>query len=200
MATDIAAILRNLESCYDFADKSVIHVGAGGGQFVGYAVRARKVLGVDPDAAAVERLKLAIREQGLESRFSALRGDILTVAERADVVFFEFCLHEIVDPRAALRHARTLAPEILIVDPAADSRWAWHLCETEKAHRGWAAVERYALTLDRTFPGVQRFHDHAELLAKVQVLGECVIRRAQEFAGQRDFTIDMPYRVALLSR
>jgi len=110
MATDIEAIIRNIESCYDFTGKSVIHVGAGGGQFVGYAAKTRKVLGVDPDPDAVERLKQAIREKGLESRFSALQGDILTVTARADVVFFEFCLHEIADPGAALRHARTLAP------------------------------------------------------------------------------------------
>jgi ubiquinone/menaquinone biosynthesis C-methylase UbiE len=200
MATDIEAVLRNIESCHDFTGKSVIHVGAGGGQLVRYAGKTRKVLGVDPDPAAVERLKQAIRKQGLENRFSVLRGDILTVGERADVVFFEFCLHEIVDPITALRHARTLAPEVLVVDPTVDSRWAWYLCETEKAQRGWAAVERYPLELDRTFQGVQRFRDHAELLARIEALGECVVRRAQEFRGRTDFSIDMPYRVVRLSR
>jgi hypothetical protein len=200
MATDIAAILRDIESCYDFAGRTVIHVGAGGGQFIGYADKARSVLGVDPDPAAVERLKQAIRKQGLENRFSVLRGDILTVGERADVVFFEFCLHEIVDPLTALRHAQTLAPEVLVLDPAPGSAWAWHLCETEKVLRGWAAVERFPRTLDQSFPGVQRFHDHAELLARVQVLGECVIRRVRDFEGRQDFSIDMPYRVVLLSQ
>ena len=199
MATDIEAIIRDIESCYDFTGKSVIHVGAGGGQFVGYAGRTRKVLGVDPDPDAVERLKQAIRTQGLESRFSALEGDILTVTAGADVVFFEFCLHEIADPGAALRHARTLAPETLIVDPAPGSTWAWYLCEAEKVQRGWAAAEESRLALDRRFEGVQRFHDHAELLAKVQVLGEPLIRRIEEFRDRRDFTIDMPYRVALLA-
>jgi hypothetical protein len=199
MATDIAAILRDLESCHDFTGRSVIHVGAGGGQFIGYADRARSVLGVDPDAAAVERLKAALRERGLEERFRVLQSDIQSASVRADVVFFEFCLHEIVDPLTALLHARTLAPEVLIVDPAPGSAWAWHLCETEKVLRGWSAAERFPRTLDRTFPGVQRFHDHAELLAKVEALGECVVRRVRDFEGQQDFTIDMPYRVMLLS-
>jgi ubiquinone/menaquinone biosynthesis C-methylase UbiE len=198
MAADIGAILRNIESCYDFTGRSVIHVGAGGGQFVGYAGRARKVLGVDSEAEAVERLKAAIREKGLEGRFAAVHGDFLSVTTRADVVFFEFCLHEIVDPRAALRHARTLAPEILIADHAPGSAWSWYLCEAEKVQRGWTAVEESPLALDRRFEAVQRFHDHAELLAKVRVLGECVIRRNEEFRERRDFTIDMPYRVALL--
>jgi hypothetical protein len=199
MATDIAAILRDLESCYDFTRKSVIHVGAGGGQLIGYAGRTRNVLGVDPDTAAVERLKAAIRERGLEKRFRVLQSDVQSVSVRADVVFFEFCLHEIVDPLTALRHALTLAPEVLVVDPAPDSAWAWHLCETEKVLRGWAAAERFPRALDRTFPGVQRFHDHAELLARVEVLGECVIRRVREFEGRQDFSIDMPYRVMLLA-
>ena len=200
MATDIGAVLRNIEACHDFTGQAVIHVGAGGGQLVGYAARTRRVLGVDPDPVAVEQLKQVVRARGLQDRFSVLRGDILTVGERADVVFFEFCLHEIVDPLTAIRHAQTLAPEVLVVDPTVDSRWAWYLCETEKAQRGWAAVERYPLTLDRTFQGVQRFRDHAELLARIEVLGECVIRRAQEFRDRTDFSIDMPYRVALLSR
>jgi hypothetical protein len=200
MATDIAAILRNLESCYDFAGKSVIHVGAGGGQLIGYASRARDVLGVDPDAAAVERLRTAIRENSLEDRFRVLQSDVQSVSARADVVFFEFCLHEIVDPLTVLRHARTLAPEVLVVDPAPGSAWAWHLCETEKVLRGWGAAERFPRALDRTFPGVQRFHDQAELLAKVQVLGECVVRRVREFEGRQDFSIDMPYRVMLLTQ
>ncbi len=199
MASDIAAIIRSIEACYDFAGKSVVHVGAGGGQFVGYAGVTRKVLGVDPDAAAIERLKAAIREKRLEDRFTTLHGDILTVTTRADVVFFEFCLHEIVDPRAALRHARTLAPEILVADHAPGSAWAWVMCESEKVQRGWAAAEELGLTLDRTLPGTQRFHDYAELLAKIGCLGDCVIRRIEDYRERKDFSIDMPYRVARLA-
>jgi ubiquinone/menaquinone biosynthesis C-methylase UbiE len=199
MATDIAAILQNLESSYDFTGRSVIHVGAGGGQCIGYAGKAHSVLGVDHDAVAVERLKAAIRERGIEDRFRVLQADVQSVSARADVALFEFCLHEIVDPLTALRHALTLAPEVLIVDPTPDSAWAWQLCETEKVLRGWAASEHFRIAFDRTFPGVQRFHDHAELLAMVQELGECVIRRALEFRDRTDFSIDMPYRVVLLS-
>jgi hypothetical protein len=199
MATDIAAILADVESCYDFSGKSVIHVGAGGGQFVGYADRARSVLGVDPDPGAVARLKEVVRERGLEDRFQVRQDDILAVSARADVVFFEFCLHEIVDPLTALRHARALAPRVLVADHAPGSAWSWHLCETEKVLRGWAAAERFPRALDRVFPGTQRFQDHAELLAKVRSLGEPVLRRIEEFRERRDFSIDMPYRVALLA-
>ena len=63
MATDIAAILQNLGSCYNFTGKSVIHVGAGGGQFIGYAFEARSALGVDPDPEAVARLTAALQQK-----------------------------------------------------------------------------------------------------------------------------------------
>ncbi len=199
MATDIEAIIRNIEAHYDFTGKSVIDVGAGGGQFVSYAARARKVLAVDPDADAVERLKGAIRQKGLEDRFTVLHADFMTVSARADVVFFGFCLHEIADPRAALRHARSLAPEILVADHAPGSKWTWYMCEAEKVQRSWAAAEEFRLAVDRNFSGAQRFHDYAELFAKVGSLGEPVIRRIEESRDRRDFTIDMPYRVALLA-
>jgi hypothetical protein len=200
MATDIQAILHDVEACYDFDGRSVIHVGAGGGQLIGYAHRARGVLGVDTDAAAVERLQAKVRELGLTDRYRATQSDILSVSERADVVFFEFCLHEIVDGFTALTHARKLAPDLLVADHAPGSPWAWHLLEAEKVLRGWAALERFPIALDRTFTAAQRFRDHAELLAKVQVLGEDVIRRIDGFRDQRDFTIAMPYRIALLQR
>ncbi len=198
MATDIQAILDELQSCYDFAGKSVIHVGAGGGQLIGYARTARAVLGVDTDADAVERLRAGIRDAGLADRYRAMLSDVLAVTERADVVFFEFCLHEIVDGLTALKHARRLAPQVLIADHAPGSSWSWYLCEAEKVLRGWAAAERFPLTSDRTFTALQRFADFDELRAKVAPMGECSLRRIEEFRGRRDFTIAMPYRVALL--
>ena len=53
MATDIAKVIANLASFYDFSNKSVVPVGAGGGQFIGYASDARHVVAVDPDTAAL---------------------------------------------------------------------------------------------------------------------------------------------------
>ena len=200
MAADLQAILADLGSCYDFNGRSVIHVGAGGGQLVASVARARGVLGVDPDAAALEQLEARVREAGLAGRYRTVRADLLAVSERADVVFFEFCLHEIVDALTVLRHARTLAPDVLVADHAPGSSWSWYLCEAEKVTRGWSAAGRFPLALDRTFTGLQRFRDHAELTAKVAVMGECSLRRVEEFRDRRDFTIPMPYRVVLLER
>jgi hypothetical protein len=198
VATDIGVILDNLTAFYDFSNKAVIHVGAGGGQLIGYAGRCRSVLGVDPDAEAVDRLKDALSRMGLRERFAVEQCELGAVSAVADVVFFEFCLHEMEDPEAALEHARTLAPEILVLDHLPDSPWSWYTCEAEKAARSWTAVHARAVARELAFHAVQRFDDHARLLEKVRVLGEEAIRRAAELAGKRKIEIGMSYAAALL--
>lgn len=199
MATDIEAILRNLEAFYEFNGKSVIHVGAGGGQFVRYAIRAGSVLAIDSDLSAVERLRESIQKEGLTDRFDVVHGEFASVRAKADVVFFEFCLHEIADPAEALHHARSLAAEVLVADHEPDSQWSWYTCETEKARRSWGSVERLGAIRRESFAAVQRFADYAELVSKVEVLGEPALTRVKDFEGQREIEIAMPYGMALLS-
>ncbi len=198
MATDIARILSNLASVYDFAGKSVVHVGAGGGQLVAYAKTARHVVTVDPDEEAVERLRAAIEDQGLQDRFTVREGAFETVIDRADVVFFEFCLHEMDDAEAALRHARTLAPETLVVDHVAESPWAWHTAETEKARRSWGAVERAGIRESRLFVGRQLFPDVEALVTRLAALGDPAVGRARGLGNATGIDIEMIYRVAVL--
>lgn len=198
MATDIARVIANLTSVYSFADKSVVHVGAGGGQFIGYAAQARHVLAVDPDPAAVARLRAALETLGLANQVTVREGGFESIREAADVVFFEFCLHEMQDPDALLRHARTLAPETLVIDHAPESRWAWHTAETEKATRSWQAVERAGMRVDRRFVGRQRFASVAELVARVESQGEPAVGRARAVEDASGIDIEMIYRVAVL--
>jgi hypothetical protein len=197
MATDIQAILRNLSSCYQFKDKSVIHVGAGGGQFLGYATDARSVVAVDPEISAVERLRAALALLPFRDRFTVVQGEFGTHLGAADVVFFEFCLHEIPEPRNALRDAKLLASDVVVIDHDPESRWAWHTAETDKARNSWAAVHDYSVRLDRQFTGVQRFSDVSELLQKVGCLGEPAISRANLFLNQAPIEIETKYRIAV---
>lgn len=198
METDVNLLLENIESCYDFRNKSVIHVGGGGGQIVGYGAAARSVLAVDADPEGVRRLGVLLREKGLLSRFIVFKGDFLTVRARADVVFFVFSLHGMADPDAALRHARTLAPETLVVDAAPGSRWAWYRGEETGVERIWEAVGRLPIARDDTFVGAEQFHDYDELLVRVRALGEPAISRIAEFKGRQGLAIKMPYRIVLL--
>jgi predicted RNA methylase len=124
MATDVAVVLANLLGFYEFDSKTMISVGAGGGQLAGYGRVAQKVIAVDPDGAALAALAERTRALGIEDRFVLVDKDFMAVSERADVVLFEFCLHEIPDHGGALAHATTLAPDIVVIDHAPGSPWA----------------------------------------------------------------------------
>ncbi len=198
MATDIQAVLKNLSSCYQFEDKSVIHVGAGGGQFLGYAAEARSVIAIDPEISAVERLRTALAVTPFRDRFTVVQGEFGTHLGKADVVFFEFCLHEIPEPRMALRDAKTVAPDVVVIDHDPESRWAWYTAETDKARSSWAAVQEYPVRLDRRFTGAQRFANVSELLQKVSGLGEPALGRAKQLSDQAPIEIEMKYRIAVI--
>ncbi len=198
MATDIGLIVKNLREFYSFTDKSVIHVGAGGGQLIGYATDVRKVTAVDSDSTAVERLRDAIASRGWEDRFSVVHGEFGPAIGKADVVLFEFCLHEMTQPESALETARSLAPEVLIIDHEPKSRWAWHTAETEKATYSWAAVERNRLRADQRFVASQHFKNVDELVQRINSLGEPAVSRARQLSDQSPIEIEMGYRIALI--
>jgi len=198
MATDVGLVVRNLLGFYPFAGKTVVSVGAGGGQLVGYGREARRVVAVDADAEALRRLSGVLAANGLTERFEPICSDVLDVTVRGDVVLFEFSLHEMPDPERALAHARTLAPDVVVLDHAPGSRWAWHVVEEEKVKRSVEAMRRLGVRAERLFLGEQRFADHAELLAKVSVQGPRAVERAERFRGAREIVIPFGYEVALL--
>jgi SAM-dependent methyltransferase len=198
MAANLDAIIANLSSFWDPKEKSVLHVGAGGGQLIGYARDARSVVAVDSDPLAVSRLETALQASDFAGRFRVVLGEFLSFSGRADVVFFEFCLHEMDDPGAALLHAGSLAPEILVLDHLPDSRWAWHTCEEDKAARAWDAVRQLGTAREASFRATQHFDAYADLLSRVEPLGPEAIDRSRQWSGQEDIRIDMRYGMALL--
>lgn len=198
MATDIKAVEKNLRTFYDFEDKAVVHVGAGGGQLIGYSDITRSVLAIDIDEEAASQLETVVREKGLSSKFEIKVADVVSIFAKADVVFFELCLHEMPDPGKALEHARGLAPDILVIDHHPDSRWAWYILESEKAARSWGATRELHVIKEKTYDAEQYFSDYSELKAKVEVMGDLAVDRVADFIGKRDIIIDMKYTIALL--
>lgn len=198
MATDIEAVERNLTSFYDFKDKAVVHVGAGGGQLIGYSEVARSVLAVDIDEEAASQLDEAVRGKGLAQKFEIQVADILSVSAEADVVYFELCLHEMPDPEKALKHAQSLAPEIVIIDHHPDSRWAWYILESDKARRSWDAVRKFDVIQEKSYDAEQHFPDYTSLLSKVEVMGDQAVARISEFIGKSEIIIEMKYSIAVL--
>ncbi len=198
MATDLGRIVDNLIGFYDFAGRTVVDVGAGGGQLVGYARAARTVIAVDPDEAAMTRLAERLRACGLADRFTLLTADFLAVRPRADVVLFDFCLHEMAEPERALGHARELAADVLVIDHAPDSPWSFDAAEDGAVEAAWEAAERGAIRRLQEVEAFQTFQEFAELEAKLASRGPTSLARIGRHRGRRDISIPMPYRMALL--
>lgn len=199
MATDITRIITTLTDFCDFTDKAVISVGAGGGQLVEYARGARKVYAVDNDPAAIERLNAALAKAGLADLFETITADFLATKLSGDVVVFEFCLHEMADPTAAIAHARTMAADVVVIDHAPNSEWSFYTAEGEKIAAEWRAVEAAGTRRHIHHQAIQRFADYAEIFEKLKVLGPPATERILCFRESRDFTIEMPYAIALLA-
>lgn len=200
MAADYRRMIRNLLEFFDFSGRTVISVGAGGGQFVEYGRSAAKVVAVDQDPAALEVLRERLAQVGLADKFTLAHSDFMEFRESADVVLFEFCLHEMPDPSAALAHARTLTPAVVVMDHWPGSEWAFIVGEEDKAAAAWAAVVSSRPEKTISFEGAQFFKDYEEIWEKVHGQGEKSLARIERFKGLSDFSIPLAYGFALLSR
>jgi hypothetical protein len=198
VAADYGRLAENLRRFYDFTGKVVVYVGAGGGQLLDPGSAVKKLIAIDQNADALLELKTKIAAKGLQDSVEAVCAKFEDVTLRGDVVYFEFCLHEMADPEKALSHAKALAPDIVVFDHLPDSDWAFHAAEDDKARRSAEAMKRFGIRRCEAFLTEQRFRDHAELLAKVTMQGAVAIERAQRFAGTTNIAIHMSYELALL--
>lgn len=198
MAADYELMIRNLLSFYDFNGKTVIAVGAGGRLLAEYGRAMEKVIAVDHDPAALNELHKNLVKAGLADKFTLVQSDFLRFDLRADVLLFEFCLHEIADPAAAVAKAKALAPDIVVFDHAPGSDWAYRVAEEDKVRLAWRAVDAYPLRKRNQYEVVHKFSDFAELLEKVKSQGEIAIQRIEKWRGQKNIVISMAYSLALL--
>jgi len=198
VTVDIRQVVEYLRGFYDFTDRVLIAVGAGGGQFLDVYREARKILAVDRDPEALLRLGEAVAARGLNGRAELMQADFSEITSHAEVVLFEFSLHEMPDPAQALLHARSLAPEVVVFDHAPGSEWTHYIVEEEKVRRSTEAMERCGIKRRSTFRGEHRFEDHAELLARVASQGPTAVARIARFREQRSIVIPLVYGAALL--
>jgi predicted RNA methylase len=198
MATDYQRIIRNLQEFVDFTGRAVIAVGAGGGQLVEYGRGTAKTVAVDRDPAALDVLRKRAAQAGLADKFVLVRADFMEFRERGDIVLFEFCLHEIPDPGAALAQALTLAPAVVVMDHWPGSEWAFMASEEDKAAAAWAAIRASRPEKIVSFDAVQVFKDYEELRLKLQGQGQTSLDRIARFMGRTDITIPMSYGFALI--
>jgi len=134
----------------------------------------------------------------MQDSIAVIGADFEDVTLHGDVVYFEFCLHEMDDPQRALVHASQRAPDIVVFDHSPGSDWVFYGAEEEKVCRGAQAMDCFGVRRRETFRTEQRSRDDAELFAKVKAQGATAIQRAQHFAGATKIVIPMSYELALL--
>ncbi len=198
MATDYARLTENLTRFYDFTGKTVLYVGAGRRQLLDPAIRTKKVVAIDQDVEALRELQAEVTSKGLQESVQVVGSAFEAIETRGDVVYFEFCLHEMADPYEALCHARKLAPDVVVYDHSPGSEWAYHAVEEDKVRRSAEIMERFGVRRREDFHTDQHFADYDELLAKVSVQGPLAIERAQRHVGATKIVIPMKYELALL--
>ena len=187
MAADYQKLAATLTSFYDFTDKTVLYVGAGGRQLLNPAVTNRRLIAIDRDVGSLAGLNI-----------ETVAADFEEVRLSGDVVYFEFCLHEMTDPLKALQHARMLAPDTVVFDHSPGSEWIFLGAEEEQVDRSTAAMVEFGIRRRVTLHTEQRFKDYAELLAKVRGQGKVAIERARRFEGTTGIEIPMGCELVLL--
>jgi predicted RNA methylase len=198
MATDYVRLTENLNRFYNFTDKVVLFIGAAGRQLLDPSLGTKKLIAVDKDSVALEQLKANIATEGLQNSVTVVAADFADVTIEADVVYFEFCLHEMADPEKALAHAKSLASDIVVYDHSAGSEWVFYAAEEREVARSSAAMERFGIRQRELHQAEQRFATYEELLAKVGTQGTLAIKRAKKFRGATNIVIPMSYELVLL--
>lgn len=198
MAADYGKMVADLLAFYDLTGQTILSVGAGGGQLLEYGRSAGKVLALDNDARALEKLEANLRIAGLEDKFEPVLGDFFETGLRADVVLFEFCLHEMSDPGAAVERARGLAPAVVVFDHGPGSLWSYIAAEEDKVAASWAALGRFPVKKSRMCDTVQSFADYDALFNRVKDQGETSLARIAPYKGQTGIRIPMSYGLALI--
>lgn len=199
MAADYKLMLRNLMQFYDFTGKEILAVGAGGGQFVELARGGKKLIAIDHGPLSIRRLEARVAALGLHNQVEIVAADFCEISRRGDVAYFEFSLHEMDDPGKALRHAFTLAPEVLIFDHLPGSPWAFHTLDEEKVQHSTTALAQFDCIRHQTFRTLQHFQNHSQLWEKVSRHGEMAANRARCFLGRSNILIPMTYGITLVA-
>jgi len=200
MAADYQQMVQNIKEFYSFSGKKVLAVGAGNGPLTDLVLESRKLVVIDKDPAAIHFWGAKVAADGLQDRVDVAQADFCEASPRGDVVYFEFCLHEMNDPARALRHALTLAPEVLVFDHLPDSEWAFHAAEEDKVRRSTDALANFACSRHQEFRTEQRFREYQQLVEKVSPQGEVALQRAERYRGAADIAIPMTYGLTLLDR
>ena len=146
----------------------------------------------------MEKLRESLKLSGLENKFTTVLEDFDRTALRGDAVLFEFCLHEMKDPEAAVKHAKVAGAGRHHLRPLAGLGVVLIAAEEAKVAASWQALMHFAMKKEQKHDTVQVFKDYQELYAKVKGQGETSIARIAKYKGKTDIVIPMSYGLVLI--
>jgi len=198
MVVDRSGLTANLTKFYDFKGKSALCVGAGGGLLLDPASGVARVVAIDRDVELLQGFRTESRAKwaGVAMRFVPRKFE--TVQLRGDVVYFEFCMHQMENPRQALEHARSLAPDIVVIDHLPGSKWVYYWAGEDEVLESAKVMKSFGIRRQQTFTTEQLFEDWKALAARLSGEGEESRRRVLELKGTRGVRIPMDYSLCLL--
>jgi len=200
MSADLNKMINNLLNFYDFDNKTAISIGAGGGQFFEYAFKTKSVIAVDIDINGIESLKRCLVKEGILDKFTLVHSDFYDFKAEGDILMFDYCLHEIMNPCKAIKHALTMSQEVLINDHWTESEWAYIVDEEEKVKESWKVIRNINSYKIERYDTFQFFHDYNDLYQKVKGKGENTIARIEKYRNLKKISIPMSYGMALIRR
>ena len=98
----------------------------------------------------------------------------------------------------ALEHARSLAPDIVVMDHLPGSKWVYYWAGEEMVLRSTKALESFGVRRQKRFAAEQWSEDGKALEARLSGEGEESRRRVLELAGTSDVRMQMDYGLYLL--
>jgi hypothetical protein len=197
MSVDRSRLTAALHNFYDFAGKVVLYVGAGRGQLLDPQVETRDTILIDRDEKSLTPNK-AGNASAAQGHLKTAVVDFKELNIPGDVVYFEFCLHEMDDPQQAIVHAQTLARDVVIFEHSPGSEWVFYAAEDQDVIRSARALAQFPVKRREDVYAEQTFRDHAELVAKLSTQGDLAIQRALRLAGETDIVVPMRCILALL--
>ena len=198
LATDYAQLAKNLLRFYDFTNKVVLFVGAGGRQLLDPSAGTKKLIAIDQDVEALRELAANVAAKGIQGSMEVVGSKFEDVALSAMWSISNFVCTRWPIPRRRLPTPRIWHATPVVFDHSPDSEWIFYGAEEDKVRSSTQAMERFGLKGRERFHTEQRFEDYAELLAKVSAQGPTAIQRAQRFAGATNIVIPMRYELNLL--
>ena len=192
MAVDRAQLTASLHSFYDFGGKVVLCVGGGHGQLLDPKILTAETVLIDRDE------KSLTETHAKHGRVRAIVADFKDVNAQGDVVYFEFCLHEMGEPREGIEHAKELAPDVVIFEHSPGSEWVFYAAEEDGVCRSAQALAQFPIKRRQNVHVEQIFKDYAELVAKLAAQGDLAVQRAAHFADVTNIVIPMKCDLVLL--